>query len=168
MKKAKRIAIAGATGMVGQAFQNLLEKNFFPEAEIDLLASQKSKGRSVTFREKEHIIKDLSEYDFSNTDLALFSAGASVSAEYAPKAVSQGCVVVDNSSCFRYDDDIALIVPEVNGDELSNYDLPSIIANPNCSTIQMLVALKPIHEEFKIKRIDITTCLLYTSPSPRD
>ncbi len=157
MKKAKRIAIAGATGMVGQAFQNLLEKNFFPEAEIDLLASQKSKGRSVTFRGKEHVIKDLSEYDFSFTDLALFSAGASVSAEYAPKAVSQGCVVVDNSSCFRYDDDIALIVPEVNGNELSNYDLPTIIANPNCSTIQMLVALKPIHEEFKIKRIDITT-----------
>ena len=88
--------------------------------------------------------------------MALFSAGASVSAEYAPKAVSQGCVVVDNSSCFRYDDDIALIVPEVNGNELSNYDLPTIIANPNCSTIQMLVALKPIHEQFKIKRIDLS------------
>ena len=91
MKKAKRIAVAGATGMVGQAFQNLLENNFFPETEIDLLASQKSKGRSVTFRGKEHIITDLAEYDFSYTDLALFSAGASVSAEYAPKPYLRLC-----------------------------------------------------------------------------
>ncbi len=157
MKKVKRIAVAGATGMVGKAFQGLLEKDFFPDAEIDFLASKKSKGKSITFRGQSHIVKDLSEYDFSNTDLALFSAGASVSEEYAPKAVSQGCAVVDNSSCFRYDENIALIVPEVNGDELLNYELPNIIANPNCSTIQMLVALKPIHEEFNIKRIDITT-----------
>ena len=157
MIKAKRIAIAGATGMVGKTFLTLLEDRFFPNAEIDLLASEKSEGKTVTLRGKEHVIQNLSKYDFSNTDLALFSAGASVSAEFAPKAVSQGCVVVDNSSCFRYEESIPLIVPEVNGDQLMNLDLPIIIANPNCSTIQMLVALKPIHDEFNIERIDITT-----------
>ena len=102
--KARKIAIAGATGMVGQAFLRLLEENFFQDAEIILLASKKSKGKKVKFRKKEYIIEDLSEYDFTGTDLALFSAGASVSAEFAPKAVSQGCVVVDNSSCFRYEE----------------------------------------------------------------
>ena len=157
MLKANRIAIAGATGMVGQAFLKLLEKDFYPNAEIVLLASKKSKGKSLTFRGTELIVQDLAEYDFSGTDLALFSAGASVSSQFAPKAVSQGCVVVDNSSCFRYQEDIPLIVPEVNGDMLMNKELPAIIANPNCSTIQMLVALKPIHDEFTIKRIDITT-----------
>ena len=157
MKKANRIAIVGATGMVGKAFLSILEEKFFVNAEIDLLASKKSEGKKVTFRGSEYVIADLAEYDFSNTDLALFSAGASVSAKFAPIAVSQGCVVVDNSSCFRYKADIPLIVPEVNGHNLNDYDLPGIIANPNCSTIQMLVALKPIHDEFKIERIDITT-----------
>ena len=157
MKKANRIAIVGATGMVGKAFLSILEEKFFVNAEIDLLASKKSEGKKVTFRDSEYVIADLAEYDFSNTDLALFSAGASVSAKFAPIAVSQGCVVVDNSSCFRYEEDIPLIVPEVNGHNLNDYDLPGIIANPNCSTIQMLVALKPIHDEFKIERIDITT-----------
>ena len=157
MLKANRIAIAGATGMVGQAFLKLLEKDFYPNAEIVLLASKKSKGKSLAFRGTELVVQDLAEYDFSGTDLALFSAGASVSSQFAPKAVSQGCVVVDNSSCFRYQEDIPLIVPEVNGDMLINQELPAIIANPNCSTIQMLVALKPIHDEFTIKRIDITT-----------
>ena len=157
MKKAERIAVAGATGMVGKAFLNLLEEHFFPEANVDLLASKKSQGKKVSFRGKNLFIKNLEEFDFSDTDLALFSAGASVSAEFAPKAVSQGCVVVDNSSCFRYQETVPLIVPEVNGYLLENYDLPNIIANPNCSTIQMLVALKPIHDTFKIKRIDITT-----------
>ena len=157
MLKANRIAIAGATGMVGQAFLKLLEKDFYPNAEIVLLASKKSKGKSLAFRGTELVVQDLAEYDFSGTDLALFSAGASVSSQFAPKAVSQGCVVVDNSSCFRYQEDIPLIVPEVNGDMLMNQELPAIIANPNCSTIQMLVALKPIHDAFTIKRIDITT-----------
>ena len=157
MRKAKRIAIAGATGMVGNAFMSLLEGDFFQDAEVDLLASKKSKGALMNFRDQELVVQDLAEYDFSNTDLALFSAGADVSAQFAPKAVSQGCVVVDNSSCFRYEDSVPLVVPEVNGDELLNYELPNIIANPNCSTIQMLVALKPIHDEFNIKRIDITT-----------
>ena len=157
MKKANRIAVVGATGMVGKAFLSILEEKFFINAEVDLLASKKSEGKKVTFRGSEYVIADLAEYDFSNTDLALFSAGASVSARFAPLAVSQGCVVVDNSSCFRYEADIPLIVPEVNGHNLNDYDLPGIIANPNCSTIQMLVALKPIHDEFKIERIDITT-----------
>ena len=155
--KARKIAIAGATGMVGQAFLRLLEENFFQDAEIALLASKKSKGKKVKFRTKEHTIEDLSEYDFTGTDLALFSAGASVSAEFAPKAVSQGCVVVDNSSCFRYEEHIPLIVPEVNGKLVLDYQLPGIIANPNCSTIQMLVALKPIHDAFNIQRIGVTT-----------
>ena len=115
MLKANRIAIAGATGMVGQAFLKLLEKDFYPNAEIVLLASKKSKGKSLAFRGTELIVQDLAEYDFSGTDLALFSAGAAVSSQFAPKAVSQGCVVVDNSSCFRYQEDIPLIVPEVNG-----------------------------------------------------
>tara|TARA_B100000674_G_scaffold457672_1_gene433283 strand:+ start:358 stop:1368 length:1011 start_codon:yes stop_codon:yes gene_type:complete len=157
MRKAKRIAIAGATGMVGNAFMSLLNEDFFPNAEVDLLASKKSKGILLNFRDQELMVQDLAEYDFSNTDLALFSAGADVSAQFAPKAVSQGCVVVDNSSCFRYEDSVPLVVPEVNGNELLNYKLPNIIANPNCSTIQMLVALKPIHDEFIINRIDITT-----------
>ena len=157
MRQAKRIAIAGATGMVGQAFLSLLQKEFYPDVEIDLLASKKSKGKKITFRNKEYTVQALEEYDFSHTDLALFSAGASVSAEFGPKAVSQGCVVVDNSSCFRYEENIPLIVPEVNGTVLLDYELPGIIANPNCSTIQMLVALKPIHDEFVIQRIDITT-----------
>ena len=157
MKKANRIAVVGATGMVGKAFLSILEEKFFVNAEVDLLASKKSEGKKVTFRGSEYVIADLAEYDFSNTDLALFSAGASVSAKFAPIAVSQGCVVVDNSSCFRYEADIPLIVPEVNGHNLNDYKAPGIIANPNCSTIQMLVALKPIHDEFKIERIDITT-----------
>ena len=157
MRKAKRIAIAGATGMVGNAFMSLLKEDFFPNAKVDLLASKKSKGILLNFRDQELMVQDLAEYDFSNTDLALFSAGADVSAQFAPKAVSQGCVVVDNSSCFRYEDSVPLVVPEVNGNELLNYKLPNIIANPNCSTIQMLVALKPIHDEFIINRIDITT-----------
>ena len=157
MKKAKRIAVVGATGMVGQAFMNLLEDEFFPDACVDLLASKKSKGKKVTFRGEDHYIQALEEYNFSQTDLSLFSAGASVSAEFGPKAVSQGSVVVDNSSCFRYEEKIPLIVPEVNGKDLQDYSLPGIIANPNCSTIQMLVALKPLHDEFNIQRIDITT-----------
>ena len=157
MKKANRIAVVGATGMVGKAFLSILEEKFFVNAEVDLLASKKSEGKKVTFRGSEYVIADLAEYDFSNTDLALFSAGASVSAKFAPIAVSQGCAVVDNSSCFRYEADIPLIVPEVNGHKLNDYKSPGIIANPNCSTIQMLVALKPIHDKFKIERIDITT-----------
>ncbi len=157
MKQAKNIAIAGATGMVGQTFLTLLESQYFQNSKITLLASSNSKGREISFRDAVYVVQDLADFDFSETDLAFFSAGADISDTYAPKAVSQGCVVVDNSSRFRYENDIPLIVPEVNGPELQNYSLPGIIANPNCSTIQMLVALKPIHDEFVIERLDITT-----------
>ena len=157
MKKANNIVVAGATGMVGQTFLKILEKNFFQESTVTLLASSNSKGKEVVLRGQKHVVQDLAEFDFSNTDLALFSAGSSVSSIYAPKAVSQGCVVIDNSSCFRHHDNIPLIVPEVNPHILDSYELPGIIANPNCSTIQMLVALKPIHDEFLIERIDVTT-----------
>ena len=157
MNKASKIAIVGATGMVGQSFLKLLEKVYFQDAEISLLASSNSAGKEINFRGKKHRVEDLSKFNFSEFDLALFSAGSSVASTYAPIAVSQGCVVVDNSSCFRYEDDIPLIVPEVNSKVLDNYELPGIIANPNCSTIQMLVALKPLHDEFVIERIDVTT-----------
>jgi aspartate-semialdehyde dehydrogenase len=157
MNKARKIAIAGATGMVGQSFLKLLEKDYFQDSEISLLASSNSAGKEINFRGKNHKVEDLSKFNFSEFDLALFSAGSSVASTYAPIAVSQGCVVVDNSSCFRYEDDIPLIVPEVNSKVLDDYELPGIIANPNCSTIQMLVALKPLHDEFVIERIDVTT-----------
>jgi len=157
MKKANNIAIVGATGMVGHTFLELLQDKYFQESAITLLASSNSKGKEVVLRGKTHAIQDLSKFDFSDTDLALFSAGSSVSSIYAPKAVSQGCTVVDNSSCFRYQDDIPLVVPEVNSQILDGYEVPGIIANPNCSTIQMCVALKPIHDEFLIERIDVTT-----------
>ena len=146
MNKAKNIAVVGATGMVGKSFLNLLEKEYFQDSEITLLASANSAGREINFRGKIHQVNDLANHDFSDTDLALFSAGSSVASTYAPIAKSQGCVVVDNSSCFRYTKDIPLIVPEVNSKVLDNFKSPGIIANPNCSTIQMLVALKPLHD----------------------
>ena len=157
MNKARKIAIAGATGMVGQSFLKLLEKDYFQDSEISLLASSNSAGKEINFRGKNHKVEDLSKFNFSEFDLALFSAGSSVSSTYAPIAVSQGCVVVDNSSCFRYQDDIPLIVPEVNSKVLDNYELPGIIANPNCSTIQMVVALKPLHDLGTIKRVVVSS-----------
>ena len=150
MNKARKIAIAGATGMVGQSFLKLLEKDYFQDSELSLLASSNSAGKEINFRGKNYKVEDLSKFNFSESDLALFSAGSSVASTYAPIAVSQGCVVVDNSSCFRYEDDIPLIVPEVNSKVLDNYELPGIIANPNCSTIQMLVALKPLHDKYTL------------------
>ncbi len=157
MNKARKIAIAGATGMVGQSFLKLLEQDFFQDSEISLLASSNSAGKEINFRGKNHKVEDLSKFNFSEIELSIFSSGYSVASTYAHIAVSQGCVVVDNSSCFRYEDDIPLIVPEVNSKVLDDYELPGIIANPNCSTIQMLVALKPLHDEFIIERIDVTT-----------
>ena len=157
MNKARKIAVVGATGMVGKSFLNLLEKEYFQDSEITLLASANSAGREINFRGKIHQVNDLANHDFSYTDLALFSAGSSVASTYAPIAKSRGCVVVDNSSCFRYTKDIPLIVPEVNSKVLDNFKSPGIIANPNCSTIQMLVALKPLHDEFIIERVDVTT-----------
>ena len=139
MNKARKIAIAGATGMVGQSFLKLLEKDYFQDSEISLLASSNSAGKEINFRGKNHKVEDLSKFNFSEFDLALFSAGSSVASTYAPIAVSQGCVVVDNSSCFRYEDDIPLIVPEVNSKVLDDYEMYSqeSIINPGRLTIDL-------------------------------
>ena len=147
MKQAKNIAICGATGMVGQAFLDLLETKYFQDSHITLLARSKSEGKEILLRNKIHVVKDLKKFNFSNTDFALFSVGASVSEIYAPIAVSQGCVVIDNSSCFRYEEDIPLVVPEVNGEILKNYSLPNIIANPNCEPLKMEEDLPPFTDE---------------------
>ena len=157
MKEAKNIAVVGATGLVGKTFLQLLESDHFLDSDIHLLASKKSEGKEVTFRNSNHIVGCLDNFDFSKVDLAFFSAGSETAKEYAPKAVEQGCFVVDNSSCFRKDKNIPLIVPEVNAEALLDYSMPGIVANPNCSTIQMLVALKPLHDLFNINRIDVTT-----------
>ena len=157
MKEAKNIAVVGATGLVGKTFLQLLESDHFLDSDIHLLASKKSEGKEVTFRNSSHIVGCLDNFDFSKVDLAFFSAGSETAKEYAPKAVEQGCFVVDNSSCFRKDKNIPLIVPEVNAEALLDYSMPGIVANPNCSTIQMLVALKPLHDLFNINRIDVTT-----------
>lgn len=157
MKKAKNIALVGATGLVGNTFLQLLEKEHFIDSNIHLVASSKSEGKKISFRSQDLLINNLEFFDFSKIDLAFFSAGSDVAKEYAPKAVEKGCFVVDNSSCFRRHEDIALVVPEVNSELLADYPIPGIVANPNCSTIQMLVALKPLHDNFIIKRIDVTT-----------
>ena len=157
MKKATNIALVGATGLVGKAFLELLESDHFLDSNIHLVASKKSKGQKISLRNSNHVVGALEDFDFSKMDLAFFSAGSEVAKEYAPKAVNKGCFVVDNSSCFRKDKTIPLIVPEVNGEALTEDTVPRIVANPNCQTIQMVVALKPLHDLFVIKRIDVTT-----------
>ena len=152
-----KVAVVGATGNVGREMLSILDERKFPVDEIFALASNKSKGNAVEFGKKEIIVEDLNEFDFSNADIALFSAGGKISGEYAPKAADKGCVVIDNSSKFRMDKDIPLIVPEVNADEIQYYKERKIIANPNCSTIQMVVALKPLHDLSKIKRIVVSS-----------
>jgi len=134
----------------------LAERNF-PAGKVHALASERSVGKTVKFGNRELPVSDLAEFDFSQVQIGLFSAGASVSAEYAPKAVAAGCVVIDNTSQYRYDDEIPLIVPEVNPGEIANYKDVGIIANPNCSTIQLVVALKPIYDAVGIERINIAT-----------
>ena len=151
------VAVVGATGAVGEALIEILEKRNFPVAQLFLLASERTAGTKVMFKNKSVMVTDLAEFDFSQVQIALFSAGGSVSAEYAPKAAAAGCVVIDNTSHFRYDDDIPLVVPEVNPERVADYTKRNIIANPNCSTIQMLVALKPIHAAVGIKRISVAT-----------
>jgi len=152
-----RIAVVGATGLVGETMIRVLEERNFPVAELFPLASNRSLGKTVLFRNKEYPVDDLAEFDFSKADIALFSAGAEVSREFAPKAAAAGCIVIDNTSEFRYQDDIPLVVPEVNPGALAHYKNRNIIANPNCSTIQMLVALKPIHDAVGIERINVAT-----------
>ena len=152
-----RVAVVGATGAVGEAMLETLAQRQFPISKLWALASARSLGKSVDFGRREMPVDDLAEFDFSQVDLALFSAGGSISAEYAPQAVAAGCTVVDNSSYFRREEHIPLVVPEVNGHVLDDWAAPGIIANPNCSTIQMVVALKPIQEAFGLARIHVAT-----------
>jgi aspartate-semialdehyde dehydrogenase len=151
------VAIVGATGAVGEAMLEILEERKFPVNELTLLASARSAGTRLQFDGKSIQVQDLATFDFSNTQIALFSAGGSISAEYAPKAAAAGCVVIDNTSHFRREQNIPLVVPEVNADKISDYVDTNIIANPNCSTIGMLVALKPIYDEVGISRINVAT-----------
>ena len=157
MSRALNIAIVGATGAVGETMLTVLQEREFPVNELTLLASERSVGKTMVFRNKAYTVQNLADFDFSHIDIALFSAGGSVSKQYAPIAVAAGAVVIDNTSCFRYDDDIPLIVPEVNAHRIHEYENRGIIANPNCSTIQMVVALKPIHDEVGINRINVVT-----------
>jgi aspartate-semialdehyde dehydrogenase len=157
MTKLYNVAVVGATGAVGEAMLSILEERNFPVGEVYALASSKSVGKRIPFKGGSLKVEDLAKFDFSRAQIGLFSAGASVSAEYAPKAAAAGCIVIDNTSHFRYDDDIPLVVPEVNPDKIADYKNRGIIANPNCSTIQMLVALKPIYDAVGISRINVCT-----------
>lgn len=153
----RKIAVAGATGNVGREILNLLVERKFPADEVIALASPNSVGRKVSYGDKQIVVKSLEDYDFKDTKIALFSPGGKVSAIHAPRAGKAGCVVIDNTSHFRMEKDIPLIVPEVNPHDIKNYKNHNIIANPNCSTIQMVVALKPLHDHAKIKRIVVST-----------
>jgi aspartate-semialdehyde dehydrogenase len=155
--KSYDVAVVGATGAVGEAMLSILEQRQFPINTIYPLASERSAGSTVMFKNKPVKVGNLAEFDFSKVQIGLFSAGGSVSAEFAPKAAAAGCVVIDNTSHFRYEPDIPLVVPEVNPQDIANYTTRNIIANPNCSTIQMLVALKPIYDAVGIKRISVAT-----------
>ena len=157
MSKTYNVAVLGATGAVGETMLGLLEERDFPVGEVYALASHRSAGRKIEFKGAELTVLDVETFDFSQAHIGLFSAGASVSEIYGPKAAAVGCVVVDNTSRFRYEDDIPLVVPEVNADAIAQYTHRGIIANPNCSTIQMLVALKPIHDAVGIERINVCT-----------
>src|SRR5215213_4176250 len=157
MSKQFNVAVVGATGAVGDAMFSILAERQFPVGKIYALASQRSAGTRVTFNQRELIVDDLSQFDFSKVQIGLFSAGASVSGDYAPRAVEAGCIVIDNTSHFRYDEDIPLVVPEVNPQAIAHYKARGIIANPNCSTIQMLVALTPIYDAVGIDRINVAT-----------
>jgi aspartate-semialdehyde dehydrogenase len=157
MTKLYDIAVVGATGAVGETILKVLEERNFPVGNLYPLASSRSAGKKIEFNGGWVEVQDLETFDFSKAQIGLFSPGASISAEYAPKAAAAGCVVVDNTSQFRYEDDIPLVVPEVNPGAVADYKNRGIIANPNCSTIQMLVALKPIHDAVGIKRINVAT-----------
>ena len=157
MSKTYDVAVVGATGAVGETMIEILEQRNFPVGKVYALASERSAGKRIPFKDGSLVVEDLATFDFSKVQIGLFSPGASVSAEYAPKAAAAGCVVIDNTSQFRYDDDIPLVVPEVNPEKVAEYKNRGIIANPNCSTIQMLVALKPIYDAVGISRINVAT-----------
>ncbi len=153
-----RVAVVGATGAVGREMLKTLHERNFPITEIAALASGRSTGQEISFGEKRILtVQNLETFDFKGWDIGLFSPGASVSAIHAPRAAAAGCIVIDNTSQFRMDPDIPLVVPEVNPHHLRQFTKRGIIANPNCSTIQMVVALKPLHDEYKIKRVVVST-----------
>jgi len=151
------VAVVGATGAVGETMLEILHQRNFPVGKVYALASERSAGNAVSFGNKSLIVEDLATFDFSKVQVGLFSPGASVSKIYAPKAAEAGCVVIDNTSEFRYDDAIPLVVPEVNPHAIADYKNRGIIANPNCSTIQMMVALKPIYDAVGITRVNVCT-----------
>ena len=157
MSKQYDVCILGVTGAVGEAMLAILGQRKFPVRNLYPLASSRSAGSTVTFQGREMTVLDVEGFDFSKAQIGLFSAGGSVSEKYAPIAAAAGCVVIDNTAHFRYDDDIPLVVPEVNPHAIAQYKNRGIIANPNCSTIQMLVALKPIHDAVGITRINVAT-----------
>ena len=157
MQDTYNIAIVGATGMVGEALLSILAERNFPVDKLFLLAGENSAGTRLEYEGNYHKVGLVDAFDFSQVHIAFFSAGSSVSAEYAPKAAQSGCVVIDNTAHFRRDADVPLVVPEVNSHAIGDYSMRGIIANPNCSTIQMLVALKPIHDAVKITRINVST-----------
>ncbi|WP_062017190.1 aspartate-semialdehyde dehydrogenase [Aureimonas sp. AU4] len=152
-----KVAVVGATGNVGREMLNILEERGFPADEVVALASRRSQGTEVSFGDKTLKVKSLDSYDFSGTDICLMSAGGSVAKEWAPRIGAKGCVVIDNSSAFRYDADVPLVVPEVNADAVKGFTNRYIIANPNCSTAQLVVALKPLHDRATIKRVVVST-----------
>ncbi len=152
-----RVAVVGATGNVGREMLNILHERQFPTTEVVALASRKSVGREVSFGDVNLKVKALQDFDFAGIDIALFSAGGAVSKEFAPKAAAAGAVVIDNSSHFRMHEDVPLIVPECNADAIDGYTRRNIIANPNCSTAQLVVALKPLHDVATIKRVVVST-----------
>ena len=190
------LAVVGATGNVGREILNILDQRSFPIKKLYALASKKSEGTKLTYGDdKEIAVEDLDKFNFKNIDIVLSSPGSDVSKKFVPVATKAGSIVIDNTSLFRMNKDIPLVVPEVNPDDLKNFKKKKVIANPNCSTIQMVVALKPIDDLFSIKRVIVSTyqstsgagklameelfhqtldvyknkpCLLYTSPSPRD
>jgi len=152
-----KVAVIGATGNVGREMLNILAERSFPADEVFALASRRSMGVEVSYGDRRLKCRDLENFDFSGVDFALMSAGSTVSEEWSPRIGAQGCVVIDNSSFWRYDPDVPLIVPEVNADEIAGFTKKNIIANPNCSTAQLVVVLKPLHDAAKIKRVVVST-----------
>ena len=152
-----KVAVVGATGNVGREMLNILAERTFPADEVVVLASRRSMGQEVSYGDKTLKVKALENFDFSDTDICLMSAGGDVSKQWSPKIGAQGCVVIDNSSAWRYDSDVPLVVPEVNADAVKGFTKKNIIANPNCSTAQLVVALKPLHDRARIKRVVVST-----------
>ncbi len=152
-----RVVVVGATGNVGREMLNILDERQFPVDELAVLASRRSLGTEVAFGDRTLKTKDLDTFDFTGWDIALFAIGSDATKKYAPIAAKSGCIVIDNSSLYRYDPDVPLVVPEVNPEAVLNYHKKNIIANPNCSTAQMVVALKPLHDRAKIKRVVVST-----------